>query len=66
MIKVGAKVEWLNDSHPILVFDDDVSVEVYRSVEDNEIVVQITTSPDTDSWVTTRVYMNDARADRWV
>jgi hypothetical protein len=59
------EVEYLNDLHPILVLDDDVKVEIYRSSEDNEIVVQISTSPDTDSWENLRVYLNDGRATRW-
>ena len=59
------KVEYLNKNHPILVFEDDVRVEVWRSTEDNEIVVQISTSPDTYSWESIRVYLNDGQATGW-
>lgn len=51
--------------YPVIELNEDVRIEVYRSTIDNEYVVQISTSPETDSYEGLRVYLNEARVAAW-
>lgn len=44
---------------------DDIRVYLVYSEDDGAPVVQIETSPDTNSWQRLRVYMNDGEAVGW-
>lgn len=47
-----------------LIWNDDVDVSLQER-EDGTIFVQITTSPDSGSWIDLDVYMNDGKAVHW-